>query len=127
MVTHGLCDGEHFPAGRVDGNEPRGEQLLILRAVASAGVHYLINADLKPNNRGGVTIALKTDMWLVEWSTGESTYLAEMVSVECQSCLRPQLEEMELCSEDLLCTCNRGQIESVLHLFTAHWNGALHH
>lgn len=62
-VTHCLCDGEHFPAGRVDGNESRGEQLLVLCAVASAGVHYLINAHLKPNNRGRVTIKLKTDVF----------------------------------------------------------------
>lgn len=59
-----MRDGEDFPAGRVDGNQSRGEQLLILRAVASAGVHFLINADLRANNRGGVTITLKkTDVF----------------------------------------------------------------
>ena len=48
------------------------------------------------------------------------TYLAEMMPVECQRCLRPQFEEMELCSEDLLSPGHRGQIEPVLHLFTAY-------
>lgn len=51
------------------------------------------------------------------------TYLAEMVSVECQWCQRLQLEKMELCSENLLSSGYRGQIEPELHLFTAHCNG----
>lgn len=128
-VTHRLRDGEHFPAGGVDGNEPRGEQLLILCAVASVGVQDLINADLEPNNGAGVTITLRNRPgW---WSGaagggGEGgAYLAEMLSVERQSCLRPQLEEMELGGEDLLRTGNRGQTESVLHLFTAHWKWSI--
>lgn len=51
------------------------------------------------------------------------SYLAEVMSVECQCCLWSQLEEMELCSENLLSSGNRGQIEPELHLFTAHCNG----
>lgn len=125
IATHCLCDGEHFPTGRVDGNQARGEQLLILRAVAPAGVHYLINADLKPNNRDGLTITLKPEVCLAV-CTCTSTNLAEMVPGECQCCLRPQLEKVQLRSEDLLCTRNGGQVESVLHLFTAHWNRKSH-
>lgn len=49
-TTHCLRDGEDLPAGGVDGDESRGQQLLPLRAVASAGVHYLIHADLEPKN-----------------------------------------------------------------------------
>lgn len=45
-----------------------------------------------------------------------------MMSVECQCCLRSQLEKMELCSENLLSSGNRGQVEPELHLFTAHCN-----
>lgn len=46
-----------------------------------------------------------------------------MVSVECQRGLRPQLEKMQLRSENLLRACNRGQVESVFHLLAAHCNG----
>lgn len=42
--------------------------------------------------------------------------------VECQGSLWPQLEQMQLSGEDLLSGGHRGQIELVLHLFTAHWN-----
>lgn len=54
-----------------------------------------------------------------------ATYLAEMVPVENQCCLRSQLEKMELCSENLLSSGNRRQVEPVLHLFTAHCNEIL--
>lgn len=53
----------------------------------------------------------------------QCTYLTEVMSVECQCCLRPQLEEMKLCGENLLSSGHCGQIEPELHLFTAHCKG----
>lgn len=49
-----------------------------------------------------------------------NTHLAEVVPVECQRGLRPQLEQMQLGSDDLLGGGHRGQVELILHLFTAH-------
>lgn len=43
---YSLCDGEHFPTGGVDGDKPRGQQLLALRAVVPSVVQELINTDL---------------------------------------------------------------------------------
>lgn len=50
----------------------------------------------------------------------QMTYLAEVMSVKCQHCLRSQLEQMELCSQDLLSGGHCGQVEPELHLFTTH-------
>lgn len=51
------------------------------------------------------------------------TYLTEVMSVECQCCLRSQLEKMKFCSENFLGSGHCGQIEPELHLFTAHCKG----
>lgn len=126
--TYCLCDGEHFPASRVDWNESRGQQLLLLCVVASAGVKQLINTNLNETGEmraysdvqsRGIAAFHLIDRLLVF----NGTYLAEMVPVECQCCLRSQLEKMELCGENLLSSGNRGQVEPVLHLFAAHCNG----
>lgn len=129
--TYCLSNGEHFPAGRVDWNKTGRQQLLPLRVVASTGVKQLINTNL--NGRRVITVMSKAEICLVGF-TGfypinllsiNATYLAEMVPVEYQCCLRSQLEKMELCSENLLSSGNRRQVEPVLHLFTAHCNEIL--
>lgn len=128
MDTHRLRDREHLPSSRVDWDESRRQQLLLLRVVASAGVKQLINADLNGTaEMWGVTAIPRAETLhfteLFSTVTFESTYLAEMVPVKCHCCLRSQLEKMELCGEDLLSSGHRGQIEPVLHLFTAHCMG----
>lgn len=40
--------------------------------------------------------------------------------VERESSLRSQLEQMQLCSQNLLASCHRGQIKPELHLLTSH-------
>ncbi|RCU34724.1 hypothetical protein DVA76_19270, partial [Acinetobacter baumannii] len=82
--------------------------------VVSAGVQQLINTNLKeaggdrelqqrPGERCIRVDSLYTPLnCSVTISLVSGTYLAEMVPVECHSGLRSQLEEMELCSEDLL-------------------------
>lgn len=129
--TYCLSNGEHFPAGRVDWNKTWRQQLLLLRVVASAGVKQLINTNL--NRRRVITVKSKAEIYLVGFMrfhpvkvlSFNATYLAEMVPVEWQCCLRSQLEKMELCSENLLSSGNRRQVEPVLHLFTAHCNEIL--
>lgn len=115
----------------MDWDESRGQQLLLLRVVVFAGVKQLINTNLSEREEMGALqecpgercIWVNSLYFIQLFSLFNGTYLAEMVSVECQCCLRSQLEEMELCSENLLSSGNRGQIEPELHLFTAHCNG----
>lgn len=48
------------------------------------------------------------------------SYLAEVMPVESEGCLGPELKQMELCSEDLLASCHGGQVEQKLDLITSH-------
>lgn len=67
--------------------------------------------------RRGITIMSEAEMHLlgftafhlIVWLLAfDGTYLAEMMPIKCQCCLRSQLEKMELCGEDLLSSGNRG-------------------
>lgn len=111
----------------MDWDETRRQQLPVLCVVVLAGVEQLINTNLDGKIKdGGLQECPRTRCILVHLdiiSLFDGAYLAEMVSVECQCCLRSQLEKMKLCSENLLSSGHRGQIEPELHLFTAHCNG----
>lgn len=120
----------------MDWNESGRQQLLLLCVVSCAGVEQLVNTDL--NGTGGdknISVMSRAEVHLTRFIACMSkknksirpplcngTYLAEVVSVECQSGLWSQLEEMELGGENLLSRGYRGQVEPVLHLFAAHCN-----
>lgn len=117
--TYSLCDGEHLPASGVDWDESRRQQLPLLCVVASGGVKQLIDTNLHKTIQ---SVQSKGPARL-QMNPSCPTYLAEMMPVECRCCLRSQLEEMQLCSQDLLRSGDRGQVEPELHLLTAHCNG----
>lgn len=47
-------------------------------------------------------------------------YLTEVMSVEGERCLRPELEQMKFSCEDLLTLTHRGEVEAKLNLIAVH-------